>query len=101
MLALGKSMRVIENEQEISITLPKEFSYETHQSFRSTYISKSKEKSYVVDFSHVTSLDSTALGALLILQEHARSKVILRGANEDVVKVLTMASFDEIFTIEP
>ncbi|MBF0187003.1 MAG: STAS domain-containing protein [Magnetococcales bacterium] len=94
-------MHVIEDESEVVIVLPAEFTFDSHQSFRSAYMVKSKQLNFVVDFSQVTLVDSSALGALLILKEYANSPVTLRGAQGSVSKILKMAHFDTLFTVEP
>ena len=60
-------------------------------------------KLYRVDLSRVEAMDSSALGLLLILREHANarhSKVVLHSASEVAIHLLATSNFSRIFEVE-
>lgn len=57
----------------------------------------------VVDFSHVSFVDSSALGILLLLREQAEEKhksVVLTHCGPDLQRVLSISQFNRLFRIE-
>ena len=55
---------------------------------------------YVVDLSDTEYLDSSALGMLLLLREHAggeSSKIEISQASDEVRKILDVANFGKLF----
>jgi anti-anti-sigma factor len=55
-----------------------------------------------VDLKDATYLDSSALGMLLLLRDHAggdSSQVKIVNCNADVKKILTISNFEQLFTI--
>ena len=60
-------------------------------------------KTVIVDLLSVDYLDSSALGMLLVLREKMAGKqeaVRIRNVKPDVMKVLKIANFDRLFTLE-
>ena len=89
--------------QELTITIQGRFDFNTHQAFRDAYqhVGNSAER-YVVDLGGATYLDSSALGMLLLLRDHAggdRANVRLVNCNPDVRKVLSVSNFEQLFAI--
>lgn len=63
---------------------------------------KREPRTWVVDFSAVEYVDSSALGMLLLLRERVRGdsgRVQLRGLHGQPRDVLLMAKFDRMFTV--
>ena len=57
---------------------------------------------YVVDMSFTTYLDSSALGMLLLLRDHAggdHANIRIVHCNEDVKKILSISNFGQLFDI--
>lgn len=57
---------------------------------------------FTVDLAQTTYMDSSALGMLLLLREKTSSsgaKVEFMNVNQDVLKILKVAKFDQLFTI--
>ncbi|MDX1491081.1 MAG: STAS domain-containing protein [Pseudohongiellaceae bacterium] len=79
------------------------FNFSMHLEFRDAYSNVTGGgTTFVLDFSEVTYLDSAALGMLLLLREHAEKnggKVEITRVNDDVKRVLIIANFDSLFTI--
>jgi anti-anti-sigma factor len=89
---------------ELVIQVEGRFDFSAHQEFRDAYEKgTSAVKSYVIDMSRATYLDSSALGMLLLLRDHAggdKAAVRIAKCNQDVKKILTISNFEQLFTIE-
>ena len=59
--------------------------------------------SFHVDLKDVDFMDSSALGMLLLLREHARCRggeVVIEHPSESIDKVLRVANFEQLFNID-
>lgn len=89
---------------ELTIKIEGRFDFSAHQEFRDAY-EKSADFSgnFVVDMQDTTYLDSSALGMLLLLRDHAGgddSNIEIVNCNADVKKILTISNFEQLFTIK-
>jgi anti-anti-sigma factor len=90
------------DEQQLTIKIKGRFDFSTHQDFRGAYEKEPKAKRYVVDLKETNYLDSSALGMLLLLRDHAggeQADVRLENCSADVVKILAISNFSKLFTI--
>ncbi len=92
------------NGNELTISIEGRFDFSAHQEFRDAYerVEGGIEK-YVIDMKNATYLDSSALGMLLLLRDHAggdNADVRIANCNKDVKKILTISNFEQLFTIE-
>lgn len=89
--------------QELTIVIQGRFDFGAHQEFRNAYERvNSTPQRYVVDLKEATYLDSSALGMLLLLRDHAggdSSQVSLINCNSDVRKILAISNFEQLFKI--
>lgn len=89
--------------QELTIIIKGRFDFSTHQEFRRAYEPKEKQASrYKVDLKDTHYLDSSALGMLLLLRDHAggdRADIQLVHCNNDVKKILDISNFSKLFNI--
>ncbi|WP_426204945.1 STAS domain-containing protein [Pseudomonas sp. TWP3-1] len=89
--------------QELTISVKGRFDFGRHQEFRESYERLNKKpESIVVDLKEATYLDSSALGMLLLLRDHAggeSSNVRVINSNSDVRKILAISNFDKLFNI--
>ncbi len=80
------------------------FDFGIHQEFRkATEQAGNGVSSIIVDMTRVDYLDSSALGMLLVLRDkvgESNSAVHIKGAKPDVQKILEIANFDKLFTLE-
>ena len=87
----------------ITIKVSGRFDFSSHQEFRQIYESVPAEiTKYSVDMSEATYLDSSALGMLLLMRDHAggdTAQIEIVNCNEDVKKILTISNFGQLFTI--
>lgn len=96
------SINVSDDNKAVTIKINGRFDFSLHNEFRKAYKDVSLSGGeYAVDLSGTDYLDSSALGMLLLLKEHAESQgctVKLAGFNDEIKEILTIASFDKIFT---
>ncbi|MDH1261739.1 MULTISPECIES: STAS domain-containing protein [unclassified Pseudomonas] len=89
--------------QELTIVIQGRFDFGAHQEFRDAYERVSlTPKRYVVDLKGTTYLDSSALGMLLLLRDHAggdNAQIRLLNCNSDVRKILAISNFEQLFQI--
>ena len=87
----------------LTISVKGRFDFSIHQDFRKGYEPHLKPHTkVVVDLRHVDYLDSSALGMLLLLREHAgddRARVMLQVATPEVRNILEVSNFDRLFQI--
>lgn len=89
--------------QKLTISIKGRFDFGKHQEFRDSYeYLNQKPNSVVVDLKDATYLDSSALGMLLLLRDHAggeNSDVRVINSNSDVRKIFAISNFDKLFDI--
>ncbi|MCP3687510.1 MAG: STAS domain-containing protein [Gammaproteobacteria bacterium] len=94
---------VSESGSRVTIAITGKFDFQLYDEFRSAYTDTAGlGVNYEIDLSATDYLDSSALGMLLLLREHAggeSSKVQITQASEDVKKVLDVANFGKLFSI--
>lgn len=94
---------IINGDNEMVISIEGRFDFSAHQDFRDSYEgNKDDVKSYVVDMNKASYLDSSALGMLLLLRDHAnnhKADVRIANCNPDVHKILTISNFEQLFDI--
>ncbi len=92
-----------DSEDALTIKVCGRFDFNAHSSFREAYESASPTPArFVIDLSEAEYLDSSALGMLLLLRDHAGSdaaNISLVNCNQNVRKILSIASFEQLFDI--
>lgn len=90
--------------KELTIAVKGRFDFSSLQLFRGAYENAQvKPKYYIVDLKESDYLDSSALGMLLALRDHANAygaKIKIINCNPDVKKILVITKLDELFSIE-
>ena len=88
---------------QLTIAIKGRFDFAKHQDFRAAYEKNDPiPESIVVDLKEATYIDSSALGMLLLLRDHAggdESQVSVVNSNSDVRKILAISNFDKLFDI--
>lgn len=101
---MSVTRHIDEAKQQVVIKIDGRFDFAQHKAFRDAYRDiPPGNKHYVVDLSAATYLDSSALGMLLLLREHAggdAAPVKIQGCDEDVRRVLKIANFEKLFQID-
>jgi len=94
---------VSENGKNVTISVSGKFDFQLYDEFRSSYVdTHGAGVQYLVDLSGTDYLDSSALGMLLLLREHAGgegSRIDISNASADVKKILDVANFGKLFEI--
>jgi len=88
----------------LTINISGRFDFEIHQDFRkATDLAEKGVNTIIVDMTKVDYLDSSALGMLLVLRDKVgedKSAVRIKNAKPEVKKILEIANFDKLFTLE-
>lgn len=94
---------VSEDGKKIIIAVAGKFDFQLYDEFRSSYVdTQGAGVQYEVDLSGTDYLDSSALGMLLLLREHAGgegSRIDIKNSSPDVKKILDVANFGKLFDI--
>ena len=97
------SAKTSSNGSELNICIEGRFDFSSHQEFRKAYEESGMAPNlYVVDMKETTYLDSSALGMLLLLRDHAggdEAQISIVNCNDDVKKILTISNFEQLFEI--
>jgi anti-anti-sigma regulatory factor len=92
-----------EDGQELTLSLLGKFDYTCHQDFLDTYETLTPvPKKFIIDALEVTTIDSSALGMLLLLRNHAggdNAEIQIINAKVDIYKLMHTCKFDELFEI--
>jgi HptB-dependent secretion and biofilm anti anti-sigma factor len=87
----------------LTISVEGRFDFSAHRDFRESYERPNVDPDhYTVDLRETTYLDSSALGMLLLLRDHAggdAAEVKIVNCNPDVRKILTISNFEQLFDI--
>lgn len=87
----------------LTLQLSNRFDFSVHRSFHEACLGGRKpSRSYVIDLGEVESMDSSALGMLLLLREHAggdRAEIRIVNASSELRGTLRVAGFDKLFTL--
>jgi anti-anti-sigma factor len=87
----------------LTLQLGQRFDFSVHREFHSACLEPgASARSYVIDLGEVTSMDSSALGMLLLLREHAgadRAEIRIVNVGTELRKTLRVAGFDELFLL--
>ena len=96
------SISVSESEdgRQVTIAVAGRFDFSVHKAFRDAYVNHTAAGlRFVLDLSRTEYMDSSALGMVLLLREHAgdeRSRITICNASPDVAKILRIANFDKL-----
>lgn len=88
----------------VFINVSGRFDYKITKEFRESYSECGNEmgRTYFVNLIQVSYMDSSALGILLLLREHAKNskgRVIIDRPSDYVYQILKIANFQKLFTI--
>jgi len=91
-----------QTDKSVRIKTEERFDYAAHTEFRNTYRDVSPNYEYIIDMSETSYMDSSALGMMLLLREHAgseHSNISVIGASPEIKKILEISNFDKLFKI--
>jgi len=100
---MSVNKKVSDDNSQITITISGRFDFSLHLQFRDSYADcKEKNIEFTLNLSETTYMDSSALGMILLLKDHAESysgKVIISKPSESVNKILEIAQFHRLLSI--
>ena len=102
---MSVSQEVSNDGKKVLINISGRFDYKVSQEFRDTYrqVPGQEGVAYYVNLSDASYMDSSALGMLLLLREHAKCRggsVFIEHPSEQVDSILKVANFEQLFTIK-
>ena len=89
--------------KSLTINVEGRFDFSAHQAFRDAHRAAPAECEFIVDMEGTEYMDSSALGMLLMLREHAggeASRIRIMNCRAEVRHILTIANFQKLFRIE-
>lgn len=90
--------------EELTISVHGRFDFSSLQLFRNAYENQEGHPNkYIVDLKESDYLDSSALGMLLALRDHAggdNASIRIVNCTPDVRKIFVITKLDELFTVE-
>lgn len=91
------------DQTTLTLRLSGKFDYTCQEAFQRAFEAvKPSPQRYVIDALEVHSIDSSALGMLLLLRNHAggdEADVAIINAQPDILKLLQTCKFDELFDV--
>ena len=91
--------------KKVKIAVTGSFDFSLQREFRDAYRNAAEPGvEFRVNLRGADYMDSSALGMLLLLKEHAeacKGKVIIESATPEIKRILINSKFDRLFTIEP
>ena len=100
---MGFSANLSSDGTELTMTVDGRFDFNIHSDFRNAYRDLPATTRFVVDLGKASFMDSSAMGMLLLLREHAGEKaanIRLLNCNPDIRKILSISNLDKMFTVE-
>ena len=89
--------------QQLTISVSGRFDFSAHQDFRQAYERAGVVRQYVVDLRDTEYIDSSALGMLLLLRDHAggdAADIRISHCSSYMRRVLSISNFEQLFRIE-
>ena len=96
------SQNLAADNKTVTISISGRFDFAIQREFRSSYRDVPANAEYKIDFGQVDYIDSSALGMLLLLREHAggaSARVNLINVSPNIRKILAIANFEKMFSI--
>ena len=100
---MSVNMTATDEGSKVTISVAGKFDFQLYDEFRASYADTAGDGvEYVVDLAETEYLDSSALGMLLLLREHAggeSSSIEITKASPEVRKILDVANFGKLFKL--
>jgi len=85
-----------------TIAISGRFDFNLHKEFREAYKAQGNGGKFIIDLQGTEYMDSSALGMLLLLREHAggdQSDINISNASAEINKILTISNFHKLFSV--
>ena len=89
-------------DDSLTISIDGKFDFQCHADFREAYEHDNKiHEKYIVDLTKATSIDSSALGMLLLLRDHSggENSVEIAHSDNDISRILEISNFESLFVL--
>ena len=99
---MSLTTHVAEDGRWTTIKISGRFDFSVHQEFRQAYEQARPDGKFTLDLKQTEYMDSSALGMLLLLREHAggdAADISLMHCSPTIHKILMTANFDKLFHI--
>ena len=101
---MSVTQEVSSDGKKVQINITGRFDYKVSQAFRDSYRRVPGQEciTFYVDLSNANYMDSSALGMLLLLREHAKCRggsVFIERPSKQIDNILKVANFEQLFTI--
>ncbi|MEE2962472.1 MAG: STAS domain-containing protein [Myxococcota bacterium] len=101
---MSVSADLVSDESQITIKISGRFDFSSHQEFRKAYEDlDTPVEQYVIDMAAAEYLDSSALGMLLLMREHAggdSANIRIINCRPQIKNILKVANFAKLFKVE-
>jgi HptB-dependent secretion and biofilm anti anti-sigma factor len=96
--------RISSDGKAVTVDISGRFDFSMHQEFRQVYEQDpGGTTQYIINLHQTEYMDSSALGMLLLLREHAggdRANIKIVHCQPEVKKILTIANFQHLFCLD-
>ncbi|MFL0799188.1 MAG: STAS domain-containing protein [Agarilytica sp.] len=94
-----------DNGEVLTISIEGRFDASSLEQFRRSFenVESGDVQRYEVDLASTVHLDSSALGMLLVLRDHAggdKADITIKNCSPEVKKIFAISSFEQLFTIQ-
>ena len=99
---MSVSANISDDGNKIELSISGRFDFNDHRDFRESYRNSSPGAEYVVNMKSAQYLDSSALGMLLLLREHAggdKARISIINTPSEIMKIFKISNFQNLFTI--
>lgn len=99
---MGISTNQASDGRSVTININGNFDYSCHGEFRDSYRNTQPGTEFTINMSGANYMDSSALGMLLLLREHAggdSAKISITNCDGEIKKILEISNFDKLFMI--
>ena len=101
---MAVTSEISSDSSQLTIKISGRFDFSSHQEFRKSYESVSQQNlAYVIDMASAEYLDSSALGMLLLMREHAggdQANIRIVNCRPQIKNILKVANFAKLFKVE-
>lgn len=89
--------------KQVTIKIDGRFDFGSHHDFRDAYRGSNETGAvFLLDMSNTDYMDSSALGMILLLKEHAGTlggDIKIVNASSEIKNILEIANFDKLFSV--
>ena len=83
------------NDDELEIVIKGRFDFKDHSTFRDCYRSQNPSAKYTINMKEAEYLDSSALGMMLLLREHAggdKAEISVINVSPEIMRIFKISS---------